>query len=57
MQNASCIFGFLTQNWSWTRRQFLILQTPFETGIEEISVRYADFIILRSMFKGTVDRK
>ena len=57
MPNSSLVFGFLTQNPSSTRHKHLAFQTPSETSIIGIRVRYPELMKLLSIFKGTVDMK
>ena len=53
--NASVAFGFLTRNPVWAHCQFIVFQTPWEISSKGIRMRYADFLTVLSIFKGTVN--
>ena len=54
MRNASHAFGLLIRSSSRTHYLFLVFHTPSEIRKKLIRVRYADFLTLQSIFKGTV---
>ena len=51
----SVAFGFLTRNPTWAHYQLSVFQKPSEMSIKGIRVRYADFLALLNVFKGTVN--
>ena len=55
MRNASLAFEILTRNPSLAHHYFLVFQTPSETIIKALRVRYAESIALLSALQVTVN--
>ena len=54
MRNASHAFGLLFRSSSGTQHLLSVFHRPSEIRKKLLRVRYADFLTLQSIFKGTV---